>query len=250
MGHFLYHPRSFRTARSLARLMRIPFNRNIERIKRKGSYPSIRYGCSFGKFRKDTKINSPEVIRLCANSYWFGKWAQDNEFNVPYYRRFDWNNLPEYPFLLRRLHHMAGRDIIIIKSEQDLTRIRRNILSQRYMVDFVPTTSELRVHIINEKIIRVFKKVKPGHIERGEMIRTSRHGFHYSVRLDETLDNKYQKAQELAINISKKLGLFFGGIDMAWNREKKEYIIWEINTAPGLNSVTQQMYAKELRRYL
>lgn len=250
MGHFLYHPKSFRTARALARKLRIPFNRRIEQIKRKGSYPVIRYGCSHGTFRKDTNINSPEVIRLCANSYWFGRWAKDNEFNVPYYRKFDWNNLPEYPFLLRRLHHMAGRDIIIIKNEQDLQRIRPGILRQRYMVDFVPTTYELRVHIINGKILRIFKKVKPGHLERGEMIRTSRHGFHYSLRLDDTLENKYQKAQELAVNVATKLGLFFGGIDMAYNKEEKEYIIWEINTAPGLNSVTLDMYAKELRRYL
>jgi len=250
MGHFLYHPKSFRTARELARLLRIPFNRNIDQIKRKRSYPVIRYGCSHGEFYKDTNINSPEIIRLCANSYWFGRWAKDNEFNVPYYSRFDWNNLPEYPFLLRNLYHMAGRDIIIIKSEQDLMRIRRNILAQRYVVDFVPTSSELRVHVINSKIVRIFKKVKPGHIERGEMIRTSRHGFHYSLRLDETLNNKYQKAQELAVNISSKLGLFFGGIDMAWNKEKKEYIIWEINTAPGLNPNTMRIYANELREYI
>lgn len=250
MGHFLYHPKSFRTARELARALRIPFNRNIDHIQRRRSYPVIRYGCSHGNFYRDTHINSPEIIRLCANSYWFGKWAKDNEFNVPYYRRFDWNNLPEYPFLLRRLHHMAGRDIILIRNEHDLMRVPRHVLARKYMVDFVPTTYELRVHVIDGKVLRIFKKVKPGHLERGEIIRTSRHGFHYSLRLDDTLEEKYGKAQELAVDIANKLGLFFGGIDMAWNRENKEYIIWEINTAPGLNSVTLRMYANELRKHI
>jgi len=34
------------------------------------------------------------------------------------------------------------------------------------------------------------------------------------------------------------------------NKEKKEYIIWEINTAPGLNPNTMRIYANELREYI
>jgi carbamoylphosphate synthase large subunit len=249
--YLLYHRKSFRTARSLARLLKIRYNRDALNIYRRGHYPIIRYGNSEGDFGiNETNMNSKELISLCANSYYFGKWAKENNFWVPYYSKFNWNSIPEYPFLLRKLNHIAGTDIIIVNNERDLMRIPRRMLSERYTVKFVPTTFELRVHIINGEIVRVFKKVKKGHLENEEYIRTSRRGFHYSLILPETRENKYIKAQQLCLDVADKLGLFFGGVDIAWCKEKSEYIIWEINTAPGLNTETLRMYAERLRRFI
>ena len=249
MDYLLYNRRSYITGRALATQLGLRYLRSSNKLVRLNKPPKIRYGNSEHNFgKKDTNMNHPENIRLCANSYQFSRWCKENNYLTPYYAKFSMNNIPEYPFLLRRLHHMRGRDIILIEKEADITRISRENLANRYWVPFYLTTFELRVHIINEEVVKVFKKVKEGALADGEFIRTSSKNWHYSIRTK--LDDKYIKAQELCINLMKDLGLFFGGIDIAWNNNNKQYIVWEVNTAPGLSSPTLRLYADKLRRYL
>lgn len=249
MDYLLYHKRSYITGRALATQLGLKSTRSIKRLEKLGKAPLIRYGNSEGNFgKKDTKINDPDVIRLCANSYHFSRWAKEHGYISPLYQRFSMNNIPEFPFLLRRLHHMRGRDIILINSKNDLKKLTARQLDNRYWVPFIETTFELRVHVINGKIARVFKKVNPGAKDRGEFIRTSPKGWHYSLRHD--IRDRYIKAQQTCIDLTKELGLFFGGIDIAWDNKHKKYVIWEVNTAPGLSQPTLNIYGDILREIL
>jgi len=248
MNYLLYHKKSYISGRGLATQLGLKATRSVEKLRKLGKIPVVRYGNSEGNFgRNDTKINAPDVIRLCANSYHFSRWCEDNDYYTPIYRRFNMTNIPKYPFLLRRLHHMRGRDIILINSRDDLSKISRRELDGRYWVPFIPTTFELRVHVINNQVVRIFKKLKAD-INEKDFIRTSGKGWHYSLRVGSF--NKYAKAIELCLNLTKNLGLFFGGIDLAWDNINKRYIIWEINTAPGLSKPTMKIYADALRRYI
>lgn len=249
MNYLLYNKRSYITARMLATQLGLKATRSVDRIKKAGKAPVIRYGNSSGFFGdRDTKINSPSVINMCANSRKFSLWCREHNYYSPFYKKFDPYNIPEYPFLLRRLHHMRGKDIILVRNDNDLRKISQAILANRYWVPFISTTFELRVHVINGEIVRVFKKVKPGALEKGEFIRTSVKDWKYSLR--ENLDKKYLRAQELCINLVNDLGLFFAGIDIAWDNVNRKYIIWEVNTAPGLSTVTAKIYADKLRRFI
>lgn len=249
MEYLLYHKKSYITGRALATQLGLKPTRSVEKLKGLRKAPIIRYGNSDGNFgNKDTNINAPNVIRLCANSYHFSRWAKENGYITPLYQRFSPNNLPEFPFLLRRLYHMRGRDIIRINNMGDLRKLSANQLAERYWVPFIETSFELRVHVVGEEIARVFKKTNPDAKDDGEFIRSSVKGWHYSLRTN--LDDKYIKAQNTCIKIAKDLGLTFGGIDIAWDNRNKKYIIWEVNTAPGLSQPTLNIYGGLLRRMI
>lgn len=248
MNYLLYHKKSYISGRGLATQLGLKPTRSIKKLKKLGKVPVIRYGNSEGHFgNKDTKMNAPDVIRLCANSYHFSRWCEKNNYFTPIYRKFSMTNIPKYPFLLRRLHHMRGRDIILVKSRKDLDSISRQELNKRYWVPFFNTSFELRVHVVNNQIVRMFKKLKSD-ADPKEFIRTSGKGWHYSLRTDSL--SKYKKAQDLCVKLTKDLGLFFGGIDLAWDNDNKRYIIWEVNTAPGLSQPTMKVYADALRKYV
>ncbi len=249
MEYLLYHKKSYITGRALATQLGLKPTRSIERLKRLGKVPTIRYGNSEGNFgKKDTNINNKDIIRLCANSYHFSRWCKENGYITPLYQRFLPNNLPAFPFLLRRLYHMRGRDIIKINNKDDLRKLTAKQLAKRYWVPYIETTFELRVHVIGGKIARVFKKTNPGAKEAGEFIRSSVKGWHYSLRTN--LDDKYLKAQTTCLKLTKDLGLAFGGIDIAWDNKNKKYVIWEVNTAPGLSQPTLNIYGGLLRELI
>lgn len=246
MKYLLYHKRSYKSGRGLATQLGLKPTRNVGKLIRSNNPPVIRYGNSDNDFgKRDTKINAPFVIKLCANSYRFGLWCEEHNYFTPRYRRFHLNKIPEFPFLLRKLHHRAGKDIIVINNKDDLNKVNRDVLIQRYWVPYIETTFELRVHVIDGKIARIFKKIKPGALDDGEFIRTANKDWKYSLRTN--TNEKYGKAQALCLKLAKDLGLFFGGIDIAWDNKNKRYIIWEVNTAPGLNSQTLKIYADILR---
>jgi len=249
MDYLLYNRRAYITGRALATQLGLKATRSVKKLKRLGKAPVIRYGCSEGNFGdRDTKINDPKIIKLCANSYYFSRWAKEHGYETPLYRKFSLTNIPEFPFLLRRLHHMGGRDIILINSMDDLRKLSIKQLANRYWVAYTETTFELRVHVINGQIARVFKKINPGAKSRGEFVRSSKKGWRYSLR--ENLDEKYIKAQKICLNIMEDLGLVFGGIDIAWDNDNRRYVIWEVNTAPGLSQPTLNIYGALLRELL
>jgi glutathione synthase/RimK-type ligase-like ATP-grasp enzyme len=248
MNYLLYNKGSYITARSLATKLGLKATSNPAKIKQADKSPIIRYGNSDGEFRKDTILNSSEVIHICSNSLHFCKWAKQNGFISPIYTKFNPDNIPEYPFLLRMLYHKRGSDIILIKSKADLNKLSRQVLLNRWYVPFIETTFELRVHVVCGEIARIFKKEKPGAIAAGDFIRTSRTKWKYSIRTN--LGERYQAAQDICIDLANKLGLGFGGVDIAWDNNNRKYIIWEVNSAPGLSKPTLEVYANILRNHI
>jgi D-alanine-D-alanine ligase-like ATP-grasp enzyme len=70
-------------------------------------------------------------------------------------------------------------------------------------------------------------------------------GYHYSIVND--IENNYKVAQDLVLKTFELLGLGFGRADVGYNSKKKSYILFEINTSPGLNVNTAELYATHLR---
>ena len=56
-----------------------------------------------------------------------------------------------------------------------------------------------------------------------------------------------------AIKSAEILGLSFCGVDMAWSSKQNglgRWIVWEINSAPSLNSSSLEIYTQILRENL
>jgi len=213
--------------------------------------PTIRYGNSSGVFDNDTSYNSPQAIRNCGNSEIFSKLCKDNSINSPLYTRFDINLLGDYefPFLLRNSHHIAGKDIIIVENKEQLDGlIETSSLDGKYHVPYFDTDLELGIHFVNGEVIKIFKKV-PGTNVTSERIRSSVMGWRYYLISD---FSQFTIAQNLALNTAKIMEINFGRADIGYNSKNKKYVIFEINTAPGManNNNTAELYATKLREVI
>lgn len=243
MDYLLYNRGSYISARILATLLGLkPVSSPNKVINGK---IIIRYGNSSGNFAEDTIINSPDSIKICSDSVRFSKWCLENGFNSPIYELYNPEKKDyEYPFLLRKKYHKQGDDIILVDAADKNKEI--NKFETRYHVPFINTDIELGIHLVNKKVIKIFRKV-PNKEDCG-FIRNMKRGYHFRVISD--LENNYKLAQEICINLFEKLGLNFGRVDIAYNIKDKRYIIWEVNTAPGLNNLTSSIYAEILREII
>jgi len=236
----LTHKKYNKSARILAtQLGLIP----VSDYSRINGIVAVRYGNAGGVFENDTKYNSSEVIRLCGDSLEFSKWCVENNINSPVYTLFSSAEGYEFPFLLRQRRHIAGKDITIVSSLDDIPQSFGDL----YHVNFMKSDREFGIHYVAGKVVKIFEKV-PFDSNAHPIIKSSVFGYHYKLIND--IENNFKSAQKLCIEVAEKVGLGFGRFDLGYNSETKKYIVFEINTAPGLNSKTSYLYAEILRSVL
>jgi glutathione synthase/RimK-type ligase-like ATP-grasp enzyme len=203
----------------------------------------LRYGNSSPIFRgRDTNYNSPEFIRLCSSKLSTSRILTDNNILTPQF--FGQGKPTEYPVLIREsLSLSGGRGIHLAQDEQDFVSKWRPGF---YWTPFIQTSSEYRIHILGNQISRIFKKVRREGLEEEKFpIRNLHKGYHFSLR---TNLSKFDNLKVLVENLSKFLDMKFCGLDVAWTTNK-QYIVWELNSAPGLqNETTASFYAEYLAR--
>jgi len=246
MQTLLYNRKSYVSARALATNLGLKpiSDRKVDDLS---SSPLVRYGSSKGSFSEDTDINSRSAISLVSNSMKFSEFCFSNGFFSPIYRRFHIEDDIEFPFLLRDNYHHGGKDIVFVENKEQLESIPFEDTYGKYYVPFYDTQYEIRIHWMFGDIIKLFVK-RPIDSEKASFIRSSYKGWRYSLRED--IENKYTKAKEITHSLCAALDIRFCAIDMAYSKERDQYIIWEVNSAPGLNLNTLKLYAERLREYL
>ncbi len=187
---------------------------------------------------EETNFNSPEFIHIANDKLRFSEFCSENNIYSPHYFR---NDLPEsYPVMIRKtLTGWGGRGIVICRSEQEF--LENNGLSY-YWTPFVKTQFEIRVHLFDNQVNRIYKKVLEEGTEEEFPIRNSHH-YHFSLVETE----KYPKVAELCKRLGDtfiEMGGHFSGVDLGYDKERKEYFVFEVNSAPGLNSVNAEEYAR------
>lgn len=239
----LYNKGSHVTAKALSRLLGLVRAKTITSPQ---EFPLVRYGNSTSPLETDTEFNNPLAISLVADSLAFSNFCIENEFRATRYLVANETNLDEvaFPVLLRKKYHHGGLDIIVVNSREQLESALRENRNHRYLVPYVHTDLELRVHYLGQPV-KIFKKIN-GEATDGINIRSSYKGWHYERVSMET----FSGAAELVGRLMPALNLKFGAVDLGWNRERREYTIFEVNSAPGLNQVTLDLYASYLRENL
>jgi len=198
----------------------------------------VRYGNSFGKFDKDTLLNSPEFISCCSNKLAFSQLLLSNGFYTPEYHKLKQDL--EFPALIREtLTGSGGKGIILCK---DLDEFNNNWV-RGFWTKYITTAFELRVHVLNGNIARIFRKDER---EPSEFPIRNNASCHFSLKDVE----KYPKLSNLISNLNglfnEKMMTGFYALDIGWDSNKKEYFIFEANSAPGLNEHTANLYAEFL----
>ena len=134
----------------------------------------------------------------------------------------------------------GGRGIVIADTEEGL-------VEADLYVKYIPKKDEYRVHIFDNEIIDVQKKMMcEGWDDPDWQVRNVANGFIYG-RIGIAPPSC---VLEVAMETFRKFDLDFGAVDVIYTENINRAYALEINTAPGLEGQTVISYAEELARYL
>jgi hypothetical protein len=139
----------------------------------------------------------------------------------------------------------SGAGITIVEGHAELPHVP-------LYVKYIPKDSEYRVHIFNNEVIDVQRKVRDPNREVSDWkVRSHQNGFIYVRSGSNGLykDTAPSDVLEQAKKALASSGLTFGAVDVIWNNARNCAYVLEVNTAPGLEGQTVGVYADAIRRY-
>jgi hypothetical protein len=140
------------------------------------------------------------------------------------------------PWLARKTDHHSGNDLL-----------RRGKYRRPFQPDYwirrIDTEREFRVHVFGGRSIRSGVKIpfEPNH---HPFIRTRLGGWHISYGQDcqEQITKEVRAAAKAAV---RALDLDFGCVDVGVTPDGKP-VVFEVNTAPGLEPASARVYARKI----
>jgi glutathione synthase/RimK-type ligase-like ATP-grasp enzyme len=134
----------------------------------------------------------------------------------------------------------SGRGIRIANTAAELTNVP-------LYVKYVPKEAEYRFHILNGEIIDTEQKRRRNGVEQNDterLIRSHRNGWVFT-RND--IRRPVDACRQAALDAVRALGLQFGAVDIGYH-SRHGTKVYEVNTAPGIEGTTLEIYTRELRR--
>ncbi len=153
--------------------------------------------------------------------------------------------LIKLPALGRKRHHTQGQDIVLCMQAADVKRcIARG--ESDYFVNYIPTKREYRLHVFNNKIIRINQKLLKDGNTWVPFIRNIDNGYVFG----QPRKPLAQDQEQLAVKAVRALGLDFGAVDLILADDMKAYVL-EVNTGPALEAEANfEAYIQEFKNVL
>lgn len=107
---------------------------------------------------------------------------------------------------------------------------------------YIPKSKEFRVHVFGGKAILVSEKRRKKGVESDYIIRANHKGWVFCYKDV----NEPDGLRVLGVNAVRTLGLDFGAVDIIWNKKQNKLFVLEVNSAPGLCTVTLGAYANAI----
>lgn len=138
---------------------------------------------------------------------------------------------------------MAGYLARLYK-HQEANDLLANLERGDYYVQFVPVTSEFRIHVLGGASIRAGIKV-PRVDNPHPRFRSWQAGWKldYGGPCQQVIRQRVRDAAKAAV---AALGYDFGAVDLGV-KEDGTAVVWEVNTAPGLEGNTITTWANKLK---
>lgn len=185
-------------------------------------------------------LNPPHLVRMCANKLDFFQYMKDTNCDAetpPFW--LNANDVPEeaYPIVCRTiLTGHSGKGIVMATTPADLVPCR-------LYVQYIKKQAEFRVHLGRrgeESIILAVHQKRRRHDEPNPnwQIRNHANGFNYAR---DNVDD-VPAVREAAAKVFRASGLDFGAVDVIYNAKQDRAYVLEINTAPGLEGETVDIY--------
>ena len=239
------------TGRRLARELGLKFHTNVNKLRQNFSVV-IRYGNAQESSRiiDDTDCNSRDSIIRCSNKHKLHFYLNGSGILTPEYIVYRTGmTIPDKlgdRFLCRKREHRAGKDIVVLERGYLIPP------STEFLVPlYQGMIREYRVHIAFGEVIKVMRKF-PIDGSAHPIIKTASFGWQYR----RSIFNRIQCAESMkktALKVADILGLKFCGVDMAWSGKEEglgKWIVWEVNSAPSLNSDSLKLYVNLFKENL
>jgi glutathione synthase/RimK-type ligase-like ATP-grasp enzyme len=247
MPFLLYSQNTSKTGRRLGRLLQIPHGRTPPD---EAQDVLIRWGSSTRVAHRPQRVlNTKKGIEQVTDKLKALEQLRVHHVPTPRVTRLTTHGSLEmmnFPVLARRIHHQEGRDIVLCMQVADVQQAQRN--GSEYVVEYIPTRTEYRMHVFNQEIIRSSQKVinlnanpevfKP-------WIRNHNSGFVFVNPREQPSPS----TKMAAIDAVQNTALTFGAVDVIVGDNGRPYVL-EINTGPGLVESGLRTYAEKFAELL
>lgn len=214
----------------------------------------IRWGSSASVTKIPKRVlNKKEAIAIAADK--FTSLLKLKEGNIPVPKMLPITDLQQltikeilskglsHPVLARKPKHTRGKDILLCLQNKDIRRAMR--WGKTFLIEYIPTEREYRVHVFGNEIIRTSQKVLMSRENYLPYMRNDDHN--HTFRNPRVQLTEHQKS--VAINAVKVLGLDFGAVDMVISDDGNPYVL-EINTGPSLIENGLEIYEQKFRNVI
>lgn len=238
-----------KSARALADALGIKILKR-EGVRRKVDV-LINWGCS--NIDRDIDfwkiLNKPECVGAASNKLRsFGVFSETEVPTVPWTTDInvadDWLEAGEFVVVRHKLSGHSGEGIEILDPNNDDHVLKQAPLYTKY----VKKTQEYRIHVFGGEVIFRQRKARKKEVPDEQVnwqVRNLAGGFIFANQ-DLAVPASVEQA---AIAAVKALGLDFGAVDVGCNKEQ-EAVVYEVNTACGLEGKNLEAYANAFRNYL
>jgi hypothetical protein len=114
--------------------------------------------------------------------------------------------------------------------------------------EYIPKKKEFRVHVWNNEVIDVSEKRKKSgyEAERNTQIRNTANGYVFC----RTNVVEPDGLRQLALDAVAALGRTYGAVDIIWNEKRDKCYVLEVNSRPGMEGTTVEIYANAILKGL
>jgi glutathione synthase/RimK-type ligase-like ATP-grasp enzyme len=189
-------------------------------------------------------LNKPHAIALASNKLnTFLEYRSQSFTHVPNWttnpsEAQHWVDLGYKVYCRTKLTGHSGNGIVICNDGDTLVSAPLYTLHTKHKYEY-------RVHVFRDQVLDVQQKKKRLGSVGGSGIRNHSNGWIYA----RTEINPPEELLVSSIQAVKLLGLDFGAVDIGHRVIDNKFFVFEVNTAPGLEGLTLDKYAKAIYNY-
>lgn len=181
-------------------------------------------------------LNDPHHVSLATNKKWALN-ALSPSVRVPEFTQLAsvaklWTQEGHKVYCRTLISSHEGKGIVLATTPEEV--VDAPLYTKRFK-----NSKEYRVHVAFGKAIQVVQKKKRNGVDADPNIR-SNNNWVFARNINSVPDEVVRQAI-LAVNT---LGLDFGAVDVVWSVKNQQACVLEVNTAPGLDQTSANIYAK------
>lgn len=192
----------------------------------------------FSQMLKIILKKHPDNILLDRKCYTQFPNYEDKLFQTKFFRKIrisfpqtwtgtEWQQISDFPIIVKRRIGSRGRGIRIIGSKSKLKKFFASHNPQDYIIQkYTRAINEFRMIVLKEKILGIVDK----------KIHLKKHGK-IGVTTNKQIDHLPESVEKQTLQIVKKLGADFAGIDIVLGEDNKYYFL-EVNLSPQFGGFT------------